>query len=199
MSLMIVVLTLFAGFMAVDADAETAAERLAEMFSPILILTKHTVTNYGEDRNRGIIVLKPEPVGIMGAQSAENLRFWAVIANKKYEIDSYLNWDPPVENQLKLGDSKVDFSQNKFAFFVNGLYVGNPPGSAPFGQHIIRTYFDYPGTTPQEWNDEYLGSGAHAGANFSNTAYVHTYKRKVSAYTDSVTVIQYFYFYPYND
>ena len=201
MPLMIAILTLFVALMAAEADAETETERLAEMFSPILILTEDTRSNYGEDTDRGILVLKPEPVEIMGAQSAENLRFWAVIANKKYEIDSYLNWVPPVENQLRLGDSRVDFSQNKFAFFVNGLYVGNPPGIAPFGQHIIRSYFDYPGTIPQEWNDTYLGPGPYAGENenFPNTAYVHTYKRKVSAYTDSVTVIQYFYFYPYND
>ena len=199
MLFLIVALTLLVPLMTADANAKTDAERLAEMFSPILILTEDTVSNYGEDTDRGILVLKPEPVDIMGATSAKNLRFWSVIANKKYEIDSYLNWVPPVENQLKLGASKVDFSQNKFAFFANGLYVGNPPSSAPFGQHIIRTYFDYPGTTPQEWNDEYTGSGARAGTNFSNTAYVHTYKRKVPAYTDSVTVLQYFYFYPYND
>ena len=199
MPLMIAVLTLFAALMPVDADAETDAERLAEMFSPILILTEDTLNHYGEDMDRGTLILRPEPVEIMGAHSAESLRFWAVIANKKYDIDSYLNWVPPVENQLKLGDSTVDFSQNKFAFFTNGLYIGNPPSNAPFGQHIIRTYFDYPGTTPQEWNDEYTGSGARAGANFSNTAYVHMYQRNVTAYTDPVTVIQYFYFYPYND
>ncbi len=29
---------------------------------------------------------------------------------------------------------------------------------------------------PKEWNDEYTGSGARAGANFSSTAYVHIYK-----------------------
>ena len=73
MSLMIVALTLFAGFMTAEADAETAAERLAEMFSPILILTEETGHKWGD-----IKVTKPEPVEIMGAQSAENLRFWAV-------------------------------------------------------------------------------------------------------------------------
>lgn len=42
MSLMVVVLTLFVGFTAVEADAKTEAERLAGMFSPILILTEET-------------------------------------------------------------------------------------------------------------------------------------------------------------
>ncbi len=95
MLFLIVVLTLFVPFMAADVNAKTDAERLAEMFSPILILTEDTVSNYGEDKDRGILVLKPEPVDIMGATSAKNLRFWSVIANKKYEIDSYLNWVPP--------------------------------------------------------------------------------------------------------
>ena len=43
MPFLIVALTLFAAFMAADADAETDAERLAKMFSPILILTEDTV------------------------------------------------------------------------------------------------------------------------------------------------------------
>ena len=44
MPLMIAALTLFAALMATDADAATDAEleALAEMFSPILILTKDT-------------------------------------------------------------------------------------------------------------------------------------------------------------
>ena len=104
MPFLIVALTLLVPLMAADANAETEAERLAEMFSPILILTEDTQSDYGEDTNRGILVLKPEPVGIMGAQSAENLRFWAVSPNwmtQKHEIDSYLDWRPPVENQLR--------------------------------------------------------------------------------------------------
>ena len=86
MPALIVALTLLVPLIAAEADAETDAERLAKKFSPILILTEDTQSDHGEDKDRGILVLKPEPVGIMGAQSAENLRFWAVIANKKYEI-----------------------------------------------------------------------------------------------------------------
>ena len=59
MSLMIVALTLFA--ILVPADAE----RLADMFSPILILAKETGQKWGD-----IKVTKPEPVEIMGATSA---------------------------------------------------------------------------------------------------------------------------------
>ena len=70
MPFVIVVLTLFAVLMAANADAETDAERLAEMFSPILVLTEDTGGKWGD-----IEVLKPEPVEIMGAQSAENIWF----------------------------------------------------------------------------------------------------------------------------
>ena len=53
----IVALALFAALMEVDADAETEREQLAEMFSPILILTEETGGKWGD-----IIVTKPEPV-----------------------------------------------------------------------------------------------------------------------------------------
>ena len=58
----IVAFALFAALMAVDADAdaETEAERLAEMFSPILILTEKTGGKWGDT-----IVTKPEPVGMI--------------------------------------------------------------------------------------------------------------------------------------
>lgn len=133
MPLMIVVLTLFAALIAADADAETDAERLAEMFSPILILTKDISpdSDYGEDG--GIRVLKPEPVEIMGAQSAENLRFRVysleevlTVEVEKFKgvFDSYSGWVPPLEDLIE-GD-KVSFLENKFAFFVNGLYDVDP-------------------------------------------------------------------------
>ena len=113
MPLMIAVLTLFAALMAADADAATDAEllALAEMFSPILILTKETSRKWGD-----IIVTKPEPVNIMGATSAENLRFRvssSATGAKLGNIDSYLNWDPPLANQL--GNPKVSFFQNQTA------------------------------------------------------------------------------------
>ena len=192
---MIVALTLFAILMPADADAKTDAERLAEMFSPILILTEETGHKWGD-----IKVTKPEPVEIMGTQSAGNLRFGVFSSGtraKSGDIDSYLNWDPPLDN-----NSKVSFSQNKFAFFVNGWsYQGDPPGDFARGNYFVKAYFDYPGTTPKEWNDTYFGSGARAGANHPNTAYVHIYKRVIDQYKatyNSVTVIQYNYFYPYN-
>ena len=100
MPLMIAVLTLFAAFMATDADAETDAERLAKMFSPILILTEETSTNY--DATMPIRVIRPEPVGIVFAQSADSLRFSYYEqypeTNPPYEgtVVGFKGWNPPL-------------------------------------------------------------------------------------------------------
>ena len=70
MLFVILALTLCAGPMTAEVDAETEAEQLAKMSSPILILTEETGGKWGD-----IMVTKPEPVGIMGARSADNLHF----------------------------------------------------------------------------------------------------------------------------
>ena len=68
MSIMIATITLFAMIMVDEAEAASNDERLAKMFSPILILTEDTEERYGE-----ILVIKPEPVEIVGAGSAANI------------------------------------------------------------------------------------------------------------------------------
>ena len=78
MSFVIVALTLFAFLTIADADAETDAEQLAKKFSSILVLTEDTGGKWGD-----IEVLKPEPVEIMGAQSAENIWFSSRDLNDK--------------------------------------------------------------------------------------------------------------------
>ena len=197
MPFVIVALTLFSALIAAEADAETAAERLAEMFSPILILAEETGHKWGDIR-----VIKPEPVEIMGAQSADSLWISSFDLDDKWVTEGVIG-DYPSSITFEAFEArcpKVDFSANKFAFFTpdcflihNGIH---PNGIAFHGK--VRPNFNYPKKTPDEWNDTYFGSGARAGANFPNTAYVRTYKRKIFVYTDPVTVIQYKYFYPYN-
>ena len=169
--------------MATGADAETNAERLAEMFSPILILTKDTQSDYGEDGYPRL--LKPEPVEMSG-------RFGKLIESGVLDPSK-------VSRHQQTWNS--DFLRNKWAFLTESefsyLVSTTTQGELIPGAYVLKIYLDYPGTAPKKWNDTYLGSGPYADANFSNTACVHTYKRKLSAYTDSVTVIQYFYFYPY--
>ena len=72
MPFVIVSLTLLTALMTEDADAATDAEllALAKKFSPVLILTEETGHKWGD-----IKVLKPEPVNIMGATSADNIWF----------------------------------------------------------------------------------------------------------------------------
>ena len=82
------------------------------------------------------------------------------------------------------------------------MYSGVPLGfkERDRGLFTVQPRFDYPGNDPTSWNSTYFGNGPHAGENenFPNTAYVHIYKTTHEAYSDSITVIQYFYFYPYN-
>ena len=204
MPIMIAVLTLFAALMPVDADVETDAERLAEMFSPILILTEDTGNHYGEDSDRGTLVLKPEPVGIMGATSADNIWIGSFDLNDVWKIEARIEEYPSsiTFEAFEAQCPKVDFSANKFAFLTPDCFLihnGIHPNGIGFHGKVRPYLFNYPGKTPKEWNDTYLGSGPYAGSNFSNIAYVHMYTRNVTTYTDPVTVIQYFYFYPYND
>ena len=67
-----------------------------------------------------------------------------------------------------------------------------------FSGYVYPDHFNYPGETPEEWNNTYLGKGKYAGEKFPNTAYVHIWETTNSNYDSPITVIKYFYFYPYN-
>ena len=183
-----------------NADATSDKEALARKFSPILILTKD---NMAPDRR----VLHPEEVEIVGAQSAANLRFEITgkegsglnsnsITFKKVTWESFPTWEPP------LIIPGVDFSANQFAFlprsYTHTARANLPGAPTDTREYTIKPFFDYPGDDQDSWNNAYDGS-SHRGDSFSNTAYVHIYKTTHATYPDSITVIQYFYFYPYND
>ena len=69
-----------------------------------------------------------------------------------------------------------------------------------YGSYVLRPHWEYPGEGPNGWDAAYFGDGPQAGANFANTAYVHVFERGGwPGYSSDVTVIQYYYFYPYND
>ena len=180
-------------FLIGNAYAETARNSdlaLALKCSPILILTKDKVA----PKRR---VIHPEPVGIVGAHSANNLHFYTFnLAGKVKDIESFDGWDPSLQRP------SVNFSENMFAFLTRKFtYEGVPLGfqERDRGFFTVQPHFDYPGNDQESWNDTYFGDGPHAGENFPNTAYVHVYKTTHATYSDSITVIQYFYFYPYND
>ena len=207
-----------------DVYADVADDlELARKFSPILILTEETGGEWGDIR-----VIKPEPVEIVGADSLSNLHFTAKdLGNPRTSIISDtlgINWHPQIDKDRIEANCNVDFSQNYFAFLRSNCNIyGIQNGRAviyegiwsrcqtrdcglpriPVRGLIFPGYFDYPGDTPTSWNDIYFGEGdndgnTHMGRNFGNTAYVHIYKTTHEVYSDSITVIQYFYFYPYN-
>ena len=203
MPFVIVALTLFAGLMAADADAATDAEllALAKKFSPVLILTEETGHKWGD-----IKVIKPEPVGIMGATSADNM--WFKIGSSLVQLSDETWFNPnDVKSNEKTwdpGQNRIKLLENKFAFF-NGLEdltftatVGSDNMNRGESYTLKDAHFDFSGTGTTGWNAEY----ERIGENFPNTAYVHIYQRTVEEYKDTynpVTVIQYKYFYPYND
>ena len=192
----IVVVTLLALLVIKDGHADTDDKlvALAHKFSPILILTEDT-----ERPKRR--VLKPEPVRIVGAESARNLVFHysRVDTNIDGGVQSFEDWTPPLQDVVRhLG---VDFSQNRFASLPSSFrYGGIPPSfSGSSFQYIIMPRFDYPGSRPEgtdEWNDTYFGTGPKAGSIFENTAYVHIFDHRDPLQNGTrVTVIQYFYFF----
>jgi len=215
---MIAAMTLFALLMAKAAASDD--ERLAEIFSPILILTEETSTEY--DRIEPIQVIKPEPVSIVGAEAAANIWVSAYEYSGIHAMTEPLNssrWYPRMDEFQENNwypNEKVIFQENKFAFLDNAApraYFSAGGGLSP-GNYLIRTHFEYPGNTASEWNNTYFGTGKqvehhplfplsyYEGENHPNTAYVHIYERTIDAYKaqyDPVTVIQYKYFYPYND
>ncbi len=176
------------------------SKELAKLFSPILILTEHPTLD-------GRKVIFPEPIEIMGAESVSNLKFrinnvlGQELADNLY-ADLTSSWRDHLNSiyQNSINNS-INLSENKFAFLPAALrYQGRPPGLAD-GIYFVLAYFDYPGEKEKgenSWYDYYTGTTdpphSQAGANFGNTAYVHIFDR-----VDGNVVIQYYYFYPFND
>ncbi len=165
---------------------------LAKKFSPILILTKHPSSSK-KDR----IVLFPEPIEIMGAESIDNLNFIVASLAPRILLNSfYSNITPSWRNHLNSIHGGINLAKNKFAFLPGFLkYTGMPP-EAISGIYVLITHFDYPGNDKESWNNTYTGSGPKHGdhPNFPHTAYVHAFER-----LDRNVVIRYYYFYPFND
>lgn len=173
---------------------------LAKKFSPILILTEHPTLD-------GRRVIFPEPVEIMGAESISNLKFrinnilGQELADDLYS-DLTSSWRDHLNSiyQNSINNS-INLSENKFAFLPAALrYQGRPPGLAD-GTYFVLAYFDYPGEKEKgdnSWYDYYYGRTvpphSQAGSNFAHTSYVHIFDR-----AGGNVVIQYYYFYPFND
>ena len=165
---------------------------LAEKFSPILILTEHPTR-----KNR--IVLFPEPVEIMGAESVSNLWFsFSEEPNTSGEFQYPASgWNPDLLITYQSYFPTINFSENKFAYLPTKLiYTGRPQQDLAHGDYAVFAHFEYPGNDKVSWNNTYTGSGPKRGNNpaFPNTAYVHIFDKD-----DGNVVIQYYYFYPYND
>ena len=174
---------------------------LAKKFSPILILTKNLTQ---PDRK----VIFPEPVEIMGANSVSNLWFSLhTITGQFLESFQYpaSGWSSDLLSAYQNLYADINFSQNKFASLPEVLsYTGRPPGDYATGAHPVTAHFEYPGNGDRDdesegkdsWYDYYFSTthskrGDHP--DFPHTAYVHIFDE------GGQVVIQYYYFYPFND
>ena len=195
-----VIMALLAVFMMAEADSNLERARL---YAPILILTK-------DEQESTRKVIHPEPVRIMGAESADSLwfnisRLRDSSAYRLGDVSSFRSWNPTLQQRMNDLNIGVNFLQNKFAFLPNKFrYTGIPPNYNS-DTYRIEPRFDYPGNNGTTWNAAYEG-GSKAGENFPNTAYVNVFKDTISHISDAtrtkdkpVTIYQYWYFYPYND
>ena len=178
--------------------------QLAKKFSPILILTEHPSR---EDRK----VIFPEPVEIMGATSVDSLwfHFTDEESHRLPDLDlSYQNLSTSDRNDLIAFYQRqypdINFSQNKFASIPEVLTFDAEQSMRGTSVGGVRAHFEYPGVredddegTSKNWYHYYF-STTHpkrgAAREFPHTAYVHIFDKG-----DGNVVIQYYYFYPFND
>ena len=186
---------------------------LAEKFSPILILTKNLTQ---PDRK----VIFPEPVEIMGAESVNNLWFHFKddsgsgqgtaldFSYQDLKIKLAIPGSPqPLTALINAYQSQypdIDFSQNKFASLPEELVFDSPIVVGLTRTIGVSAHFEYPGNGDRDdeskgkdsWYDYYNSTthpkrGDHP--DFPHTAYVHIFDE------GGQVVIQYYYFYPFND
>ena len=181
------------GYAEVERD-----ELLIKKFAPILVLTKNPTV-------RSRIIVNPEPVEIMGAESVSNVRVsvWDLGSNFVGNVGLMDGWNPPVSHSVTPG---VNFSLNHFAFISSErfTYAGTPPGNnINHGIYFLSMpHLEYPGIDKASWNAAYLrrgGDDAQAGWRFRNTVYARVFERTDSSDGRGSVFITYFSFYPFND
>ena len=132
--------------------------------------------------------VSPEPIEFLGAQSAASI--WVRVKNERGERSGEFpiadSFDPPLFPALQTSGNYSGLKNQNYAYF------GRLPKAAKAGQYWVSPYHEYAGAanTPAEWYRHYR---QHA-ANFPNTVYPHLFKLE-----DGKTVIQFWYFYPFND
>ena len=171
------------------------SKALAEKFSPILVLTE-------DPSRKGYKVIFPEPVEIMGATSIDSMKFYVRnTLGEVFDVNLTSSWHTHLNGVYQHYNNSINLSEGKFAFLPFRVkYTGKPPDLA-HSTYVVFAYFDYPGkkgSGNNSWYDYYFPktnpTHSKAGVNFDNTAYVHIFERY-----DGRIVIQYYYFYPFND
>ena len=158
LSTLFALLTIENGYANIGSESERRRDLdLAHRFSPILILTEDITDRYGD-------VIRPEPVEIVGADSARNLVFdvTAEITNENGDIytvsgtvNSFEGWIPPLQNSVQSFD--VDFAQNEFASLPKAFnYEGIAPGVFRATVTVIRSKTRFAGQSHQSAQRQYF-------------------------------------------
>lgn len=160
---------------------------LAERFRPILVMP-------GEESP----YMKPVPITILGGTeglTADHL--WARVYNAAGQLVGVFRTDDDGWNPSPSFASPL-FNYSGFGWDEEAIpYVGAPPGAA-FSLYYVRLHPDYGGPDvdcPFEWASLLEGgSEDHPPArDLPAAAYVHLFRE------DGYPVIQYWFFFPYND
>ncbi len=154
---------------------------LAEKFCPTLIL--HHPTEW----------LAPEPVEYIGVDKQD---LWFLLYNANGQVvDDYPLYEgqwfiPPLGSVFPW---TVSSNPNYSGLSGDGyFYTGQPYGKAN-GTYILRFHYNYAGNmnSPSQWISYYQNERSQM--EYSNTVYAHLFLY------DNKPVIQYWFFYPYND
>lgn len=137
--------------------------------------------------------IAPEPVEYLGVTKQD--LWFALYNNNGQEVDDYpissqAQFFPPISNTYQWMSS----SDPNYSFLSgNGYYYeGRPPGKT-IGSYWLRFHYNYAGeaNSPSYWISHYQTERNQN--NYPHTIYAHIFK-----YSNK-PVIQYWFFYPYND
>ncbi|MDW7678977.1 MAG: hypothetical protein SCK70_00305 [bacterium] len=137
--------------------------------------------------------IAPEPVEYLGVTKQD---LWFLLYNingqavRDYPISSQAQFYPPISNTYQW----VISSNPNYSFLTgNGyFYNGRPPGKT-IGRYYLRFHYNYAGdaNSPSQWISYYQTERNQN--NFHHTVYAHVFTY------NSKPVIQYWFYYPYND
>jgi len=160
----------------IDDDSEMS---LAEKFCPILVMNHPTEHCF------------PEPVEYTGVNKEDLWIYVTTTDGQTFDFPNsdQSNFDPDISSQHSWVNSPDNYA---FLTFNPYVYDGKPPGKA-FAKYFLRFHYNFAGALndPNGWHSFYNNERQNNA--YPHTVYTHLFLR------DGFVVIQYWFFYPFND